>query len=103
MELLYVVVKLADGKASVWSSSRGRIDAGDAGWRDVFTKGALAAGEPQAKAMIHLVGDDSAVSDEERSRMAESAKKAGYGTVRFETGAPMDPEEAFELMLLPFT
>jgi len=103
MELLYVQVFLSDGAVSVWSSLRGRLDIGGAAWRDVFKSTAVWAQEPQSRAMIHLVGDDEAVSDDERAALMESARRAGYGAVRIETGEPLDPEEAFQLLALPFT
>ncbi|MGK7346075.1 MAG: hypothetical protein ACNS63_09735 [Candidatus Nitrospinota bacterium M3_3B_026] len=103
MELLYVLVHLADGAAEAWSSSRGRIDTRGRPWRDVFDLEPLAAREPQARAMIHLAGDSSAVGDEEREALMTAAREAGYGSVRIETGEPLSPEEAFQIMPLPFT
>ena len=103
MELVYVEVILAEGKTSAWSSSRGSLETGDRPWEEVFEAAAMRAVEPQARAMILLAGDDESVGDGARGRLMDSARRAGYGMVRIETGAPMNPEEAFELLLLPFT
>ncbi len=53
--------------------------------------------------MIHLIGDDGAVTDGARVALMDDSKRAGFTVTRFESGPPIDPEDAFGLMLLPFT
>lgn len=100
-ELMYIQVYLADGKTGAWSSLRGRLEAGAGAWREVF--GRIRPETPEAKVMIHFIGDDEAVTDEERLLLMEKSKRAGFNVTRIQTGAPLNPEEAFELLMLPFT
>ncbi len=103
MELVYIEILLGDGRVSAWSSFRGKLACGDRHWRDVFDSVKPSGGSDPARVMIHFLGDDISVSDDERMRLMEMARGAGFGVVRVETGDRMEPEEAFELMTLPFT
>lgn len=104
MELVYVEVMLADGRVSAHSSGRGLLFSGVRAVDDIFEKGDISSGGiSPARVMVHLKGDSSAVSDGERERLMESAKRVGFGVVRFDTGALMELSEAFDLMALPFT
>ena len=63
----------------------------------------IRAREPEAKVMVHFIGDDEAVDDNARMNLMDQARDSGFSVVRFESGEPLDPEEAFQLMLIPFT
>lgn len=103
MERIYIEVILEEGRYTVWSSSRGRLDVTGSNWKEAFESGISTAGRPGARVMIQLVGDSSKIADKERMQIMDSAKRAGFGVVRIEEGEPMEPETAFELMALPFT
>ncbi len=100
-ELVYVQVFLADGKVSAWSSSRGRLERINGPISDLFQS--LRPADLSAKVMIHFIGDDNLVTDDERETLMEASRRAGFTVTRIEIGEPMDPEEAFQLMLMPFT
>jgi len=100
-ELVYVQVFLADGRVAAWSSSRGRLKKVEGPLPDLFRS--LRPVDPSAKVMIHLIGDDGAVTDGARVALMDDSKRAGFTVTRFESGPPIDPEDAFGLMLLPFT
>jgi len=100
-ELVYVQVFLADGRVAAWSSSRGRLDRVEGPLVSLFRS--LRPADPSAKVMIHLIGDDELVTDDERVTLMADSKRAGFTVTRFESGPPIDPEDAFGLMLLPFT
>jgi len=100
-ELVYVKVFLETGDVRAWSSSRGRMDLGTATMENMFDK--LVPQEAYAKVIIHLIGDDAQVGDLQRAGLIESSKRAGYCVTRFETGSELDPEEAFQLLMIPFT
>ena len=100
-ELVYVQVILADGRVAAWSSSRGRLDKVSGPLIDLFRY--LSPSDPSAKVMIHIIGDDETVTDDERITLMGDSKRAGFKVTRFEFGPPMEPEEAFGLMTLPFT
>ncbi|MBI4666730.1 MAG: hypothetical protein HY751_10020 [Nitrospinae bacterium] len=104
MELVYVQCSLDDGSVGAWSSTRGILNTEEVHWRAVFMVPDLAPVEAQARALIHFLGDVEAVPQDERLWILDSAKRAGYGIARIEDGEPaLDPEEAFALLLLPFT
>ncbi|MBF0170897.1 MAG: hypothetical protein HQK87_07405 [Nitrospinae bacterium] len=105
MELVYTLIDLADGSVRAWSSRTGeRIELGRVDWREVMAHPAMRAELRPAKVMIHFLGDAGAVPDWARMRLMEEAKASGYGLVRFEEGdPPLDPEEAYGLLLTPFT
>jgi len=100
-ELVYARVYLADGRVDAWSSSRGLLENVRGPLERLFET--LTAVDKPAKLMIHLIGVDELVTDDERMRALERAKRAGFTTTRFETGAPLEPDEAFQLLTLPFT
>lgn len=99
--MIYAQMILDEGRARIWSSLRGRLDEYQGGLPGLFE--GLHPVDPRARVMIHLVGDDESVTDEERASLMEAAKRAGFLVARIETGAPMDPEIAFGMMALPFT
>lgn len=103
MELVFAEIALAEGRARVWSSSRGELETNASSWKDLFSSEVNSAGDPSARVMILLVGQADLVSDYDRERLIDSARSAGFGVVRIETGEPMEPEIAFELLALPFT
>jgi len=100
-DLVYVQVYLGEGKVSAWSSGRGRLEARPGPWEDMFHW--VRTREQEAKLMIHFIGDDASVDDNLRLNMMDKARDVGFSVVRIETGAPLHPEEAFQLMLIPFT
>ena len=90
-EMVYAQVFLADGKVNAWSSSRGRIENVTGPLGRLF--GSLRPMEPSARVMIHLIGDDELVSDDERMELMEASRQAGFTVVRIERGAPMEPTQ----------
>lgn len=100
-ELVYVQIILADGRVTAWSSSLGRLDKVSGPLIDLFRS--LRPAGSSSKVMIHLIGDDDMVTDDERIILMDDSKRAGFKVTRFEFGPPMEPEEAYQLMKLPFT
>jgi hypothetical protein len=100
-DLVYVQVLLGDGKVNAWSSGRGRLEPRTGLWTEMFRW--IRAREPEAKVMVHFIGDDASVDDGIRMTLLDKARDSGFSVVRFENGEPLDPEEAFQLMLIPFT
>lgn len=100
-DLVYVQVFLEEGRVNAWSSGRGRLEPKKGSWPDMFTW--VRAREPEAKVMIHIIGDEDGVDDDMRMSLMDRARDVGFSTVRFETGEPLDPDDAYQLMLLPFT
>lgn len=104
MEMLYVQIFLNDGGARAWSSLRGELDVSGYGWETVFSAPSVQPVERVAKAMIHLLGDFNALDEEKRSLILHFASRAGYGVARIIEDEPLlEPEEAFALLLVPFT
>jgi len=101
VELVYVQIHLDDGKVNAWSSGRGRLDPSPGPWTDLFRW--VGARETSAKVMIHIIGDDDGVDDNMRIWLMDKARETGFSVVRFEWGEPLEPEDAFGLMVLPFT
>lgn len=105
MELAYVLIDLPTGGVRAWTSRTGEpVDLGGTDWKEVMAHPAMRAELRPAKVMIHFLGDADAVPDWTRMKLLEEAKGAGYGLVRFEVGEPvLDPNEAYGLLLTPFT
>jgi hypothetical protein len=105
IELVYVQIFLADGGVRAWSYLKAEaLPTGESDWRDLFTRPAMKSPTPRAKVMVHFIGDDATIPDWTRLKLIDEANAAGYGVVRFESGEPLlDPEEAFGLLLAPFT
>lgn len=101
LELVYVQIILADGRVDAWSSSRGKLNKASGPLADIFKS--LSPSGPSSKVMIHLIGDDDKVTDDERLTLMDDSKRAGFKVTRFEFGPPMEPEQAFAIMTLPFT
>jgi hypothetical protein len=99
-ELVYIQVFLADGAVRAWSSSRGKLEAAGP-LPEIFRS--VRSAESPARALIHLIGDDSFITDEERMNLMDAGRRAGFSHIRFETGEPMTPDDAFGWMTLPFT
>ena len=101
-ELVYAQIFLTDGRVTAWSSSRGRLEPRPGPWEDLFKW--VRAREPEAKLMLHIIGDEDGLDDNRRINLMDKARDVGFSVVRFESGEPLlDPEEAFQLMLIPFT
>jgi hypothetical protein len=104
MELVYVQIFLNEGGARAWSSLRGELDVFEAGWDKLFASTAIRPVERQAKVMIHLLGNFTLMGETERQLLLGYAAKAGYGVARIIEDDPLlEPEEAFGLLLAPFT
>ena len=104
MELVYVQLFMDEGGARVWSSLRGELDVSGFGWQTVFSAPSVQPVEREAKAMIHLMGDYGMLDEEKRSLLLHFAARAGYGVARIIEDDPLlEPEEAFGLLLAPFT
>lgn len=104
MELVYVQLFLDEGGARVWSSLRGELDASGMGWKTLFHAPAVKPVESQARVMIHLLGDFTRMNENERQILLSYAARAGYGVARIIEDDPLlEPEEAFGLLLAPFT
>ncbi|MDH5477527.1 MAG: hypothetical protein OEY50_04295 [Nitrospinota bacterium] len=100
-DLVYVQVHLEDGIVKAWSLGRGRLEPRPGPWTDLFKW--VRAREPEAKLMIHVIGDEDDLDDNMRLSLMDKARDVGFSVVRFESGEPLDPEDAFGVMLLPFT
>jgi hypothetical protein len=104
MELVYVQIFLNEGGARAWSSLRGELDASGMGWQTLFHAPAVKPVERQARVMIHLLGDLGVIDERERPLLLSYAARAGYGVARIIEDEPLlEPEEAFGLLLAPFT
>jgi hypothetical protein len=105
MELVYVQIFLNEGGARAWSSLRGELDVFGKGWDTVFTSSAdIRPVEREAKVMIHLLGNFELMVEMERQLLLGHAAKAGYGVARIIEDDPLlEPEEAYGLLLAPFT
>jgi hypothetical protein len=104
MELVYVQLFLDEGGARAWSSLRGELDVFGLGANAVFTSPSIKPVERQARMMIHLLGDFESMTETERQVLLGYAAKAGYGVARIIEDDPLlEPEEAFGLLLAPFT
>ena len=101
VDLMYVQVYLEEGKVNAWSSGSGRLDPHPGPWTEMFRW--IRARQSGAKVMIHMIGDDDSVDDNMRMTLMDKAREVGFSVVRFESGEPLEPEDAFGLMLLPFT
>lgn len=74
------------------------------GWDTLFTSAAIRPVERQARVMIHLLGNFALMGETERQLIMGHAAKAGYGVARIIEDDPLlEPEEAFGLLLAPFT
>lgn len=104
MEMLYVQIFLNEGGARAWSSLRGELDVSGFGWQTVFSAPGVQPVEREAKVMIHLLGDYDLFDEEKRGLLLHFASRAGYGVARIIENDPLlEPEEAFALLLSPFT
>ena len=104
MELVYVQIFLDEGGGRAWSSLRGELDVSGFGWQTVFSAPNIQPVEREAKVMIHLLGEYGMLNEEERSLLLHFAGRAGYGVARIIEDDPLlEPEEAFGLLLAPFT
>ncbi|MBI5814262.1 MAG: hypothetical protein HZB29_01475 [Nitrospinae bacterium] len=104
MELVYIQVFLEENRVLAWSSHRGPLNTGGAPWRHIFKAPGIRPVEQPARVMIHLAGDFESVTSDERMMLLDTAQSAGYGVARIETGEPLlEPEEAYGLLLVPFT
>ncbi|MBF0635158.1 MAG: hypothetical protein HQK85_10915 [Nitrospinae bacterium] len=104
MELVYVQLFLDEGGARAWSSLRGELDVFGLGCNTVFTSSSVKPVERQARVMIHLLGDFERMTETDRQVILGHAATAGYGVARIIEDDPLlEPEEAFGLLLAPFT
>ena len=104
MELVYVQLFLDEGGARAWSSLRGELDVFGRGCNTLFTSSAIKPVDRQARVMIHLLGDFERMTEADRQAVLGHAATAGYGVARIIEDDPLlEPEEAFGLLLAPFT
>lgn len=104
MELVYIQIFLDEGGARAWSSLRGELDVFGIGRDALFSSASVKPVERQAKVMIHLLGNTALLGEAERLLLLDHAAKAGYGVTRIIEDDPLlEPEEAFGLLLAPFT
>lgn len=104
-ELFYAQIFLSEGSIRAYSSIRGELELdSDRGFLTLFEDPSSRAIKAPGKAMIHLLGDHDKIKDQARLKMMDVAKRAGYSIIRFMEGEPvLEPQEAFNLMRIPFT
>ncbi|MFW2331392.1 MAG: hypothetical protein ACN4E2_03750 [Nitrospinota bacterium] len=105
IELLYLQIILEQNVIKAFSSSRGEIRIPDGvDFTKILESDILRTYSMPAKLMIHIIGRIDPLSNDLRTKMLDDAKKLGYYVTRFEDQEQiLKPEEAFGLLLIPFT